>query len=478
MPDNQPTPIVFSAGQASGLSELSGASPMMRNVLPDALNALHVRPGIRTWDDFTTAPHTGSIIGLYVWRTFLILVYEDRSLWAMTAPNSFQNLNYSLAGTGRPIWSYDQTRVVVTGGGKPAQWQGAGDAVDLAPGQTSPSGAPLTLTHIAYSAQRFIGNVNDASGILQWTAPGQGNHTTWPIVGPYFAEAEASPDPLLATWANVNEVFAFGTGTTQIYVPDPAIAFSVASSLQVGTIAAYSVVLLEDGTFAWLDDNHRLVLSGGRDVQVISEPGMSTTIRELGTVDDCWGCNIMIGTWDLCVWTFPTAKRTLYFDRTTKRWGEFNSLDDNGEWITWLPTSYMFWPEKNLHLVGLADGTIGELTFDASTDKGKTLRGLARTGFMDVGSYNRKTCKRVDFQLRRDAATGITPADPRVEYRYRDSLGEWSPPDYLALGGSYQPVVTKWAKGQFRQRQHEIAFNNASDFVLAGASMTLETMES
>lgn len=478
MGDSAPSPIPFSQGQASGLSELSGASPMQRNVLPDALGALHVRPGIRQWADFTTAPHTGSVIGMYVWRGNLLFLYEDRSLWAMTAPDSFLDLGITLGGTGKPVWTYDQTRVVVTGGGAPVQWQGAGPAALLAPAATDPSGAQLALTHIQYSAQRFIGNINDNSGILQWTPPGPGSHTSWPIVGPYYAEAEANPDPVVATWANVNEVFAFGTRSMQVYVPDPAVGFSVASSLQVGCIAPYSVIVLEDGTVAWLDDNHRLVLSGGRDSQVLSEPSMSTTIRELGTVTDCWGCNIMIGTWDLLVWSFPTAERTVYYDRTTKKWGEFDSLDSNGESVGWLPTSYMFWPDKNIHLVGLADGTIGELTFSASTDKGQTLRGLSRTGFIDAGTFNRKTCKRVDFQLRRDQAVGITPTDPRVEYRYRDSLGTWSLPDYLALGGSYQPVVTKWAKGQFRQRQHEITFSNASDFVLAGATQTLETMES
>ena len=114
----------------------------------------------------------------------------------------------------------------------------------------------------------------------------------------------------------------------------------------------------------------------------------------------------------------------------------------------------------------------------ATTDNGLTLRGVSRTGFLDGGSLNRKTCQRVDFQLRRDQAVGSSTTDPRVEYRYRDTLGTWSQSDFLALGGSYQPVVTKWAKGQFRQRQHEISFTNASDFVLSGATISTTTEES
>lgn len=115
---------------------------------------------------------------------------------------------------------------------------------------------------------------------------------------------------------------------------------------------------------------------------------------------------------------------------------------------------------------------------DASTDMGQTLRGLARTGFSDYGTFSRKHCQRVQLQLRRDAAIGTEPTDPRVEYRYRDNLGGWSASTAFPLGGSYEPVVDKWSQGIFRQREHEISFSNANNFILAGATMTLETLES
>lgn len=476
-----PAPIPFSEGQASGLSELSGASPAQINVLEDALGALHVRPGIRAWSGFGTAPVNSPVIGMFPWRSWILFVTEDRSLWAWEAPGSILDLSYSLGGTGRPVWAYDSTRVVVTGGGAPAQWQGVGAATTLAPGATMPDGSPLALTHIGYLAQRFLGNDNNNTGTFQWTPPGPGNHTSWPVVGPYYAEAEASPDPLVALYCNANEAYLFGTETTQVYVPDPAQAFAVAASQAVGCSAAYSVINT-DTQFAWLDNDKRLIESGGRDFTVLSSPGMAKDIANLAVISDCWGARIKFQTWDLLVWTFPTEKRSIRFDRVTKKWGEFRSTDANGEWVGWLPTSYLytgtFAAAKNMHLVGLSDGTIGELTMEATTDNGMALRGLSRTGFVDAGTFNRKTCQRVDFQFRRDQAVGTTPADPRVEYRYRDSLGTWSQADSLALGGSYQPVVTKWGKGQFRQRQHEISFTNASDFVLAGATMTLDPVES
>lgn len=472
-----PVPIPFGQGQASGLPELSGAQPAQINTLVDALQAVHVRPGIQAWADFVTAPRTSPIIGMYEWRSFLLFVCEDRSLWAMTAPNSFLDLGVTLGGTGRPIWTYDQARVVVTGGGAPLQWTGVGPATQLAPGAIAPDGSPLTLTHIAYSAQRFIGSLNNNSGIVQWTPPGQGNHSSWPVVGPYYAEAEASPDPVVALYANANEVYAFGTESTQVYVPDASLAFAVAASQQVGCASAYSVIN-DDSDFAWLDSDRRLTISNGREFKVISSPGMAKDIANLQTISDCWGARIKFEGWDLLAWSFPTEKRTIYYDRVTQKWGEFRSMNASGEWIAWLPTCYMFSPTRNLHLVGLSDGRIAELTMDASTDMGQTLRGLSRTGFADQGTFNRKHCQRVQLQLRRDQAVGTEPTDARVEYRYRDNLGGWSASTAFPLGGSYEPVVDKWSLGVFRQRQHEISFTNAGGFLLAGATMTVEPMES
>jgi len=421
------------------------------------------------------------VIGIYPWRQWVLFVLENRAIYAWEAPGSILDLGFSLGGTGRPVWAYDQERVVVTGGGAPVKWEGAGAASELAPGAIMPDGSPLALTHIAYIAQRFVGSDNNNTGTFQWTPPGPGSHSSWPVVGAYFSEAEAAPDPLVALYANANECFVFGTESTQVFAPDPSVAFAVAASQAVGSSAAYSVINT-DTAFAWLDNDKRFIESAGREFKVLSSPGMAKDIANLAVISDCWGARIKFDMWDLLTWNFPTEKRSIYFDRITQKWGEFRSTDANGEWIGWLPTSYVytgtFAPAKNKHLVGLSDGTIGELSMSATTDNGLTLRGLSRTGFLDDGSFNRKTCQRVDFQLRRDQAVGATTTDPRVEYRYRDTLGTWSPTDFLALGGSYQPVVTKWAKGQFRQRQHEISFTNASDFVLAGATMSTTTEES
>lgn len=476
-------PIPFAQGQASGLDELSGMQPMLINLLPDAAGALHARPGIQAWSDFGSAPVASPVIGMFAWRQWLLFVTKDRNIWAWQSSGSVIALSSSsdattqLDGSNLPIWTYDSTRVVVSGGGAPQQWQGSGSSSRLAPGAISPSGSLLTLTHIAYSAQRFIGNLNDNSGYLQWTDPGPGNHTSWPPSGVHFAEAEASPDPVVALYANTNEVYAFGTETLQVYLPDPTLAFVTGASVQIGCSAPYSVINT-DADFAWLDDDRRFTESGGRQFKVLSSPGMAGDVSKLGTISDCWGTRIKFQSWDLLVWCFPTEKRAIYYDRITQKWGEFRSLNAAGEWIAWLPQSYFFWSDKNLHLVGMSDGTIAQLSASASTDLGSTIRGQSRTGFQDRGTFSRKQCQRVALQVRRDASVTTTGTDPRVEYRYRDDLGQWSPVRTAQLGGTYQPVQPFWSLGMYRQREHEITLSNAAGFVLAGATESFEAVES
>ncbi len=482
MPESSTGVIPFADSQASGLDPLSGAMTLSCNFLVDAAGALSVRPGIQAFTDFPASSATGSpVTAIFTWPLtgYLYFVCEDRTIWSIQAPGLVIQLSTAdpltqLDGTGRPIFSYDQERIVIAGGGAIQQIDALGVSSRLNAAAQAPSGSPLTATHIAYSAQRLVVNVNDRSGTLQWTPPGPGNHTTWPLVGPYWAEAEASPDPLVAVFANANEVFAFGEQTTQVYSPDEAIAFTVASSLQVGCSARYSIIETEDGTLAWLDDNRRFVVSNGRDVDAISSPGMAADINTLATISDCWGCNIMIGSHDLLLWVFPTEKRGPYYDRVTKKWGEFRSIDANADWTGFVANCYYYWPERNLHLVGMSDGTIATMSPEAFTDNGTTIRAVSQTGFIDRGTFNRKACQRVDLQLRRGGTVPPSTA-PVVELRYRDDLGAWRPAKRFSMGAAqYQPVVTAWSQGMYRSRQWLLEWSGGSQFVLSGASETFQ----
>lgn len=475
-------PIPFSDGLASGLDELSGAGEaIFRNVIPDVAGGLHVRPGIRAISTFPAPPVASPIIGIYPWNQWVIYVTQDRQIWAwagngiVLALSSLSDATTMLDGNLPPIFTFDSTRVAIAGGGKPQQWQGTGLSVRLAPNAVMPDGSALSLTHIDYIAQRFVGMDFNLSGYFQWTDPGVGNHTTWPIVGAYFAEAEAFPDPNVAISANAaNELFTFGASTTQVFIPDPVTAFAAAVAVQVGLGAAYSLIPT-DGPFAMLDDKHRFVFTDGRQVTPISTPQIASDIMAPGfVVSDMRGYRIVMGEWDLLLWVCPTMKRGFCYDRTTKKWvGEFLSIDANGEWQAWTPTAYVFWAAQNMHLVGMPNGTIAELTPLANDDLGSPLKAVSRTGFQNGGTFTRKLCNRVRLQFR-----GPMPANPNqvVELRYRDDLGgfkraiQWTP--------GRQPVAEKYNLGIYRQRQWEVEWSGGGAFVLTGATEAIEMGDS
>ena len=366
----------------------------------------------------------------------------------------------------------------LAGGGAPQQWQGSGLSARLAPGQTMPDGSALSFTHMDYIAQRFVGNDYNLSGLFQWTDPGPGNHTTWPIVGAYWSEAEAAPDPIVALAANTNELFVFGTQTTQVFVPDATVVFAAATAVQLGCSAPYSVIST-DGQFAWLDDRHRFVQSDGRNFQPLSTPKIANDIMQPGfVVSDCWGARIHIGEWDLLVWIFPTMKRGFVYDRTTQKWqGEFRSMNmATGDWASWLPSSYVFWADRNLHLVGMPNGSIAEVSFNAYDDLGQTIKAVARTGFQDRGTMLRKLCSLARLKFKRGWTAQPGPA-PVVELLYRDDLGGFKPAVQWSTGvaGDYQPVADKRNLGMYRQRQWELRWTGgAGPFAVTGATETIE----
>ncbi len=478
----KPLAIPFAETQASGLDELSGTAPLQRNFIPDAAGGLRQRFGIRPWADFPTeVTNTSPIIGVYPWRQWVLFVRQDRTIAAVQAPGSVVELSDATAATRldgalRPVWTYDQQRVVVTGGGAPQKWEGVGLSSRLAPGAIMPDGSPLALTHIAYSSQRLVGNDNNNTGTWQWTGPGPGVHDVWPVVGAFFQEAEASPDPLVALYVNANEVFLFGKETTQVYIPDATSVFAVATVIQVGTSAPYSVITTDAGDSSWLDENQRFVTSAGRNYKVVSDPGMTAAIKALGDVSDCWGCNIKIGPSNLLVWTFDTAERGFFYDKITGKWGEIGSSTPTGENVAWPVNCYTYLASPtNIHLVGLDDGTIGELTYEAFDDNGTPIVAQSRTGFQDRGTFTRKNCQRVQVQMRRGDNAPPGPA-PVVEVRYRDDLGSFRPVLRWStgIGGDYQPVVEKWNAGMYRQRQWELLWSGGAGFIMTGATEQIE----
>jgi hypothetical protein len=467
--------IPFAVGQASGLEELGGASPLVVNFLAEpGTDYLRTWPGTSAWSDFD-AVSTTDVIGMSDWGPRLVWATKDRNWYSLEAPGFAVSLSDGTAtsqiqGDGRPIFARTKSRILVAGGGVPQYWEGTGVSSRV-------FDAP-PMTHIAALALRLVGNTTDGSGNIRFTDPFETNHLTWPELN--FFEAEARPDEASAVWENANELFVWGPESLQVYVPDANVYFAPQSTITIGLSAAYSIIpLYESGGFAWLDHERNVVISNGRGAPSYpAVPAVSKTIKQLSTVSDCWAFHVEIPPYDCLVWVFPTEGRAFGFEQNGKRWFELRGHDGN-EWVLWPVTSYFYWRAKGLHLVGLADGSIQQLDFTAGTQAGQAIRAKAITGFVDHGTKQRKQTIKVRVPMRR-GATAVGTTEPVVELSHRDGLGAFGQPKRLGMGlaGDYKPYVEKRVVGRiYNTRQWMLDLTVSTATVIGPPEEKVELLE-
>lgn len=477
--------LPFNEGQVSGIEELTGAHPFSRNMLVDGGGAIYTRPGILAWDEWADPAcndtGAGPIVGAWVWKfpagEYLVYVTETtdgtRKLWAMLGPNNRIALSDATAatqldGTLRPTAATTNTRIVIAGGGAPQKWEGAGLSARL-------GGSPPSASHVVANSRRLVVSAPIPPGEITFSETGDTGHEVWNTGDSDSAEAEARPDLIVALHENSNEVFAFGTETTQLFIPDPVSAYIAGRASNFGLGAPYSVVRVGEVFMVLASDEGRmLAMTDGRSLNPISEPYMARVLDGFGTVSDCWGFRAKIGAWDLAVWVFPTEGRTLVYDTANKQWSEWRSTVD-GEDANWIGTCHVSWTSRNLHLVGLPDGTMGVLDLDTFQDNGAELQGLVRTGHVDRGSKNQKSCDRLSLTMRR----GESSDNPSVTVRWREGLGAFSQPVRYSLGSTGDTVATvqQWTLGMYVDRQWQLEFSANARLVLAGAEETFTEVE-
>lgn len=471
-----PSEAIQFTGQASGLEQLSGAQPLNANVMTDMGGATKLRPGIATWSGFpSTVPVFGGSAASPVdcmvpFGAQLIYVTRDRRLWSLnpdtavvTALSTLDPASV-LTGSLRPFGQAFRTKVVFVGGGTPQSTTGSGTSAVL-------GGSPPSSSSILGLATRIVVARNDVSGIFQWSGLGDTGHVVWDALN--FAEAEAKPDPIQLIADNTNEMFVFGTETLQVFSPDATLGFAPGRTMNLGTISPYSVVKVDD-MFAFLDRERRFVITDGRsfsdEESVLSKP-IEATLRSLNTVTDCFGFRMRNDRWDAAVWMFPTDGKGFIWNRRNSQWSEWKSLDSDGDWVTPIVSSAVFWPERNLFLVGLTTGQIAKVDSSVFQDLGMTVKADLVSGFIDHGADNYKTNNALYLRFKRGSTVQSETNIPRVLISWRDNTGPWSRPLARNLGivGDTNPMVELRSLGVYRQRQWRIEYSGAAELALISA---------
>lgn len=405
----------------------------------------------------------------------LLYVTSDMSIFCWAGPGSVIDLSLGnpaamVAGSGIPALAVGRNFALLTAGDVPQK-------VDRGLTSARLGGSPPKLRDIVYCAQRAVGAAADESGIIYWSGPGDTGLETWDV-GVEFREAEAQPDALVAVREESRDLWAFGTRTLQVFSPDETETFAPTAGIPVGLLSRTSVIDYER-VKGWLDDKRRIVICDGRVLEpdgVISSPFITSELEKFRTVSDCVGYRQRIGQYDCLVWSFAAEGRHFAYELGSHRWAEFRSYY-GATWRPYLARSYCYWPEKNLHLVGLPNGQIARLSFDAHDDLGLPLKWVGRSGFSNRGVNRSKDPTEMSITMRRGEAAD---EDAGIEIRWRDNLGDFSQPIRKTFGtaGDYDPVVRVRPAGTpYEQREWEVSSTAAEAVVLAEALEEYEVLE-
>lgn len=459
-------PIPFGQTENQGIEEMSGAAPLSANVVMDAGKAIRKRPAVVAWDDFPAPAVVSEVIGIWVFGDYLVYVTADRKIHAWLAPGLVLELSDATAATQldgdrRPTATVTHTRIVICGGGAPQKWEGSGLSARL-------GGLPPNATHVVDVASRIVLNPRGNDGIVEWSDPFAAGEESWRGL---VQELDSKPDPCIAVYDNTAEVIGFGTRTTTFLDPDPSAGFVIARVLNTGMHAPYSFTD-DDENLRWIDHKSRIVESDGRGVTPISSPGLAKTLRGLrkdGLLADAWSFTAAIDAFNIAAWVLPTAGRVFVYNTEAKTWSEWFGRSD-GRWATLGISSYCYFPQLDLHLVGRADGTINQLTFDEFSDNVGEIYADMVTGFLDRGTKRLKQTQSLKLTFRHTPGTL-----PRVFVYWRDDTGAYQGPKIFDIDRS--GTVEVRSLGTYRQRQWRMTYSDNAPLVLVDAVEDYEQLE-
>jgi len=147
-----------------------------------------------------------------------------------------------------------------------------------------------------------------------------------------FSFTDANPDNLLSLVVNRNEIWMFGTTSTEVWYYSGDIDFPLAriqgAFNEIGCAAPYSVAKL-DNTVFWLGSDPRgnamVYKAAGYGAQRVSTHGIQKVLQGYQFDGDAIGYSYQQEGHTFYVLTFPSANATWVFDAATNEWHERGS---------------------------------------------------------------------------------------------------------------------------------------------------------
>ena len=289
-----------------------------------------------------------------------------------------------------------------------------------------------------------------------------------------FADAEGSPDKVVAVFSNHRELWVFGEETIEVYLNSGNSDFPFeriqGAYLERGCAAAFSIAE-DDNTLFWLGDDGIIYRASGYTPQRISTHAIEEEIRKFSSISDAVAYFVTISGHKFYHLTFPTGKKSFVYDVSTGLWHERESFGSN-YWRS--GTTYARAYGKDI--VGDAfQGRLGELDMDTFAEYGTTMQGIL-TG-PPVHS-DRKRIFHNKFELDIESGVGLTSgegSDPQMWMDYSDDGGRTfslrKPFRSMGKLGEYQARL-RWTRlGMARNRIYRVTVADAVKRSIVGTHL-------
>jgi hypothetical protein len=292
---------------------------------------------------------------------------------------------------------------------------------------------PANAVTVTFLAGRFIVNV---AGSSRFYVSDLYDGTAWTALN--FANAETSPDPIVAVLASNGQLILLGTRTTEYWGNSGALDFAFAliqgTATEWGLAATWSLAKY-DNSYTYLVKNRMgqvmVATINGYLPKPVSNVDVSALINDYSSAADASAYSYMLGQHPMYVINFPTAGKSWLYDGTTNIWTQLKSSG-----LTRHNAEFSFSLINKTIVADYSSGQLFVLTNTALTDNGASIERSITSETVASQDQDRITVDkfRVDIEVGVGVATG-QGSNPQIGLEVsRDNGKTWGAQMWTTMG--------------------------------------------
>lgn len=388
-------------------------------------------PGQNLFADFGATPCRG---GMEFDALSVAFVVHRGVLWEVNNAGSMTNRGTLLTTTGRVSIADNGTQIMIVDG----TYGYIYDTGTHVFAQITDVDFPANPVTVTFLAGRFIVNLNGSS---RFYVSDLYNGLSWDALN--FANAETSPDPILAVLASNGQLILLGSRTTEYWGNSGSLDFAFVLIQGTATewgIAAIWSLAKYDNSYVYLVKNRMgqvmVAKINGYLPEPVSNVDISAIINGYTNVADASAYSYMLGQHPMYVISFPTAGKSWLYDGSTGIWSPLKS-----QGISRHNAEFGFSLINKTIVADYSTGQLFTLTAAAVTDNGVSIERAITSETVASPDLDRLTVDkfRVDIEVGNGTTTG-QGSNPQIGLEVsRDNGKTWGAQMWTTMGalGNY-----------------------------------------